>query len=64
MLQGYKLDLGFHSIEGGTMSDVGRITIESESKIEMLGTYLGIVNENGYSFPLVTTKDKICFFKR
>jgi hypothetical protein len=61
MLQGYKLDLGFHSVEGGTMSDIGRITIQAESKIEMLGTKLGLINEKGYSFPLVTTKDKIYF---
>jgi len=61
MLHGYKLDLGFHSIEGGTMSDLGRITIEAESKIEMLESKLGIINEKGYSFPLITTKDKICF---
>ncbi len=61
MLNGYKLDLGFHSIEGGTMSDLGRITIDAESKIQMLGSKLGIINDNGYSFPLVTTKDKICF---
>ena len=61
MLQGYKLDLGFHSIEGGTMSDIGRITIEAGSKIEMLGTKLGLINENGFSFPLVNTKDKIYF---
>jgi len=62
MLKNYKLDLGFHSIEGGSMSDVGRITISADSKIEMLGTRLAIIKEEGgYDYPLVTAKDKISF---
>jgi protoporphyrinogen oxidase len=61
MLRGYTLDLGFHSIEGGTMSDVGRAIIDMGSKVEMVGTKLGLINNNGFMFPLVTTKDKLRF---
>ncbi len=61
MLKGYTLDLGFHSIEGGTMSDVGRAIIDTGNKVEMVGTKLGLIRENGFMFPLVTTKDKLRF---
>ncbi len=61
MLKGYTFDLGFHSIEGGTMSDVGRAIIDTGNKVEMVGTKLGLIRENGFMFPLVTTKDKLRF---
>jgi len=61
MLNGYNLDLGFHSIEGGAMSDVGRAVIDTGNRVEMIGTKLGLINNNGFSFPLVTTKDKLRF---
>jgi hypothetical protein len=61
MLKGYKLDLGFHSIEGGTMSDLGRVTIDADSKVEMLGTRLALITENGFEYPIINFKDKIRF---
>jgi phytoene dehydrogenase-like protein len=61
MLKGYTLDLGFHSIEGGTMSDVGRAILDSGKKVEMVGTKLGLIENNGYMFPLVKLKDKLRF---
>jgi len=61
MLKGYTLDLGFHSIEGGTMSDVGRAVMDIGSKVEMLGTKLGLIQENDFIFPLISTKDKLRF---
>ena len=61
MLKGYSLDLGFHSIEGGALSDVGRLIIEAGSTPKFLGTRLGLIKESGYDFPLVTARDKINF---
>jgi protoporphyrinogen oxidase len=61
MLEGYTLDLGFHSIEGGTMSDVGRAVIDTGNKVEMMGTKMGLINDSGFSFPLVKVKDKLRF---
>ena len=61
MLKGYTLDLGFHSIEGGTMSDVGRAVIDTGNRVEMMGTKMGLINDNGFSFPLVKVKDKLRF---
>ena len=61
MLKGYTLDLGFHSIEGGTMSDVGRAIIETGNKVEMMGTKLGLICNRGFEFPLVKIKDKLRF---
>ncbi len=61
MLNGYTLDLGFHSIEGGTMSDVGRAIIDVGRQVEMLGSKLGFIRENDFIYPLISTKDKIRF---
>lgn len=61
MLKGYTIDLGFHSIEGGTLSDVGRVVLEAGSNPKMIGSKLGLITDNGYTFPLVTLKDKISF---
>jgi len=62
MLKGYTLDLGFHSIEGGTMSDIGRAIIDIGNKVEMLGSKLGFIRENDFIYPLISTRDKIHFF--
>ena len=59
MLKGYKIDLGFHSVEGGDTSDLGLLTQEVGNKINMLGTKLGLVKEDGYKFPLMTFWDKL-----
>lgn len=61
MLKGYTMDLGFHSIEGGTMSDVGRAVIDVGSNIEMLGSKLGLIIDRRFMFPLISTKDKLRF---
>lgn len=61
MLKGYKLDLGFHSIEGGTMSDLGRISRLAGYNKKMLGTRLALITEDGYDYPIVKFKDKIRF---
>ena len=61
MFKGYTLDLGFHSVEGGTMSDVGRSLIDVGGKVEMLGTKLGLIKDDGFIFPLISTKDKLRF---
>ena len=62
MLKGYTLDLGFHSIEGGTMSDVGRLIIETGNEVEMIGTKLGFIRKNNFIYPMITTRDRIRFF--
>lgn len=62
LLKGYTFDLGFHSIEGGALSDVGRVVLEARgSPPEMIGSKLGLITDNGYMFPLVKLKDKISF---
>jgi prolycopene isomerase len=61
MLNGYTLDLGFHSIEGGTMSDVGRAIIDVGENVEMMGSKLGFIQKNDFTYPLISTKDKIRF---
>jgi len=59
MLKDYRLDLGFHSIGGGEMSEAGRVVFETGSEINIIGTRLGLVRRNGYKFPLLNLIDKL-----
>jgi len=61
MLKGYTFDLGFHSIEGGALSDVGRVVLEAGSTPKMIGSKLGLITDDGYTFPIMKLKDKISF---
>jgi protoporphyrinogen oxidase len=61
LLKDYTLDLGFHSIEGGRMSDVGRVIHDVGNEVDMLGSKLGLIRENDYIYPLISTRDKLRF---
>ena len=61
LLKGYTLDLGFHSIEGGTMSAVGRVILDVGNEVDMVGSKLGLIRENDYMYPLISTRDKLRF---
>lgn len=61
LLKGYTLDLGFHSIEGGTMSAIGRVILDVDNEADMIGSKLGLIRENDYIYPLISTRDKLRF---
>ena len=61
MLKGYTLDLGFHIIEGGSMSNVGRVILETGNKTDMLESKLGFIMKKGFIYPLISRVDKIRF---
>lgn len=59
MLHGYKLDLGYHAIGGGVMSNLNRVFAVLDDCIETLESSVGFIKEDGYDFPFLTPLDKI-----
>jgi len=59
MLNGYKLDLGYHAIGGGVLSNINNVLSELGTPIEIFESNTGFIKEGGYDFPLVSRVDKI-----
>jgi len=59
MLKGYKLDLGYHAIGGGVLSNINKVLSELDAPIEILESNTGFIKEGGYDFPVVSRVDKI-----
>jgi len=59
-LHGYTLDLGFHVIGGGVVSNLQSIfDIIHQPHIDMMETRLARITAEGYSYPFLTTFDKL-----
>jgi len=59
MLDGYKLDLGYHAIGGGGLSNTNDMLSQLNEHIEILESSVGLIKENGYDFPFLSRIDKI-----
>jgi len=59
MLKGYKLDLGYHAIGGGVLSNINNVLSELGTPIEIFESNTGFIKEGGYDFPVVSRVDKI-----
>jgi len=59
MLKGYKLDLGYHAIGGGVLSNINNVLSELDTPIETFESNTGFIKEDGYDFPVVSRVDKI-----
>ncbi len=59
MLNGYKLDLGYHAIGGGVLSNVNNVLSELDDHVEILESRVGLIEENGFRFPFLSKFDKI-----
>jgi len=64
MLNGYILDLGFHSIGGGAVSNINSVLSGFDKQIEMLESKLGLITKEGFDFPLLSKFDKLRLFPR
>jgi len=62
MLNGYKLDLGYHAIGGGVLSNVNSILSEFYDQIDILESYVGLIKEDGFDFPFLSKIDKLKIF--
>lgn len=59
MLQGYRLDLGYHAIGGGVMSNLNSVLAELGDNIQTLESSVGFIKQDGYDFPFLSGLDKI-----
>jgi len=59
MLNGYRLDLGYHAIGGGVLSNVNSVLSEFNDHIEFMESHVGFIKEHGYNFPFLSKMDKI-----
>jgi len=62
MLNGYKLDLGYHAIGGGVLSNVNNILSELNDQVDILESYVGLIKEDGFDFPFLSKIDKFKIF--
>ena len=59
MFNGYKLDLGYHAIGGGDMSNINLILKDFNEHIDFLESYVGFIREDGYNYPFLSKLDKL-----
>jgi len=59
MLEGYKLDLGYHAIGGGVLSNVNSVLSDFDERVDFLESYVGFVDKNGYNYPFLSKIDKL-----
>lgn len=58
MLDGYKLDLGFHTI-GGAGFNIIEIFTNLDKPIDVIDTHVGLIKENGFDIRFLHKVDKI-----
>jgi protoporphyrinogen oxidase len=59
MLHGYKLDLGYHAIGGGVMSNLNSVLATLDDHIDSLESSVGFIRPDGYDFPFLSRLDKL-----
>ena len=64
MLDGYKLDLGYHTIGGGVLSNVNSVLSELNDHVDILETNIGQITEEGFDFPFLSKIDKLKIFPK
>jgi hypothetical protein len=64
LLDDYKLDLGYHAIGGGVLSNVNSVLSELDDQIDFLESYVGMIHDQGYDYPFVSRLDKVKIFPK
>ncbi len=59
MLEGYRLDLGYHAIGGGVLSNINSVLSELDEHIEILESRVGFIKEEGFDFPFLSAADML-----
>jgi len=59
LIAGYRLDLGYHAIGGGVLSNVNSVLSELGDNVDFLESYVGLIKEEGYDFPFLSRIDKL-----
>jgi phytoene dehydrogenase-like protein len=59
LLKGYVVDLGYHAIGGGVLSNLNEVLKEFDEHVSNLESFVGFIQDDGYSFPFLSKKDKL-----
>ncbi len=59
LLNDYILDLGYHAIGGGVLSNVNSVLSQLDDHIDFLESYVGMIRKDGYDFPFLSKIDKL-----
>jgi hypothetical protein len=59
LLHGYQLDLGYHAIGGGVLSNVNSILSKINAHIEILESNVGFITDPGFEYPFLSKTDKL-----
>jgi len=58
-LAGYTLDLGYHAIGGGVLSNLNDVFRQLDDHIETYESAVGYIHQGGYDFPFLSRGDKL-----
>jgi protoporphyrinogen oxidase len=64
MLKDYVLDLGFHAIGGAQKSVLGRVLAKLGENVDIIGSRVGYIYDQGLKFPFLSTFDKLRMLPR
>ncbi len=64
LFDGYHFDLGYHAIGGGAVSSINKLFAELNDHVDMFESNVGFIDESGYVFPFLSTKDKLMILPR
>ena len=59
LLDGYLLDLGYHAIGGGVLSNLNEVLKDFDEHVDFLESYVGFIDEDDYRFPFLSKIDKL-----
>jgi len=59
LLKGYSIDLGYHAIGGGVLSNLNKVLNTFNSSIDFLESYVGFIYPDHYDYPFLSRMDKL-----
>lgn len=59
MLEGFKLDLGYHAIGGGVLSNLNSVFSEFDMHLDFMESSVGFIRKDGWNYPFLSRLDKI-----
>ncbi len=59
LLEGYKLDLGYHAIGGGVFSNLNSVLSEFDMHLDFMESHVGFIRKDGWNYPFLSRLDKL-----
>jgi protoporphyrinogen oxidase len=59
LLDGFHLDLGYHAIGGGVLSNLNNVLEQIDDHVDILESRVGLIKEQGNDFPFLSKVDMI-----